>query len=96
MDWVTGLPPGGDKSYNSWLVIVDTFSKTPIFLPFHNDTATDTALLICNIVILWTEIFTNTISDRYPKFTAALWKIFTNVLGLGYPSLQLTTHKLMV
>ncbi|MBW0584076.1 hypothetical protein O181_123791 [Austropuccinia psidii MF-1] len=31
MDLVTGLPPGGDKSYNSCLVIVDRFSKTPIF-----------------------------------------------------------------
>ncbi|MBW0555681.1 hypothetical protein O181_095396 [Austropuccinia psidii MF-1] len=23
MDWVTGLPPGGDKSYNACIVIVD-------------------------------------------------------------------------
>ncbi|MBW0566204.1 hypothetical protein O181_105919 [Austropuccinia psidii MF-1] len=36
MDWVTGLPPGGDKSYNACLVIVDGFSKTLIFLPCHN------------------------------------------------------------
>ncbi|MBW0593839.1 hypothetical protein O181_133554 [Austropuccinia psidii MF-1] len=33
MDWATGLPPGGDRSYNSCVVIVDRFSKTPIFLP---------------------------------------------------------------
>ncbi|MBW0526795.1 hypothetical protein O181_066510 [Austropuccinia psidii MF-1] len=47
MDWVTGLPPGGDKSYNSFPVIVDRFSKTPIFLPCNKDnTAMDTALLI--------------------------------------------------
>ncbi|MBW0588011.1 hypothetical protein O181_127726, partial [Austropuccinia psidii MF-1] len=47
MDWVTGLPPGGDRSYNSFLVIVDRFSKTPILLPCHkDDTAMDTALLI--------------------------------------------------
>ncbi|MBW0499726.1 hypothetical protein O181_039441 [Austropuccinia psidii MF-1] len=25
MDWVTGLPPGGDRSYNSCLVVVDRF-----------------------------------------------------------------------
>ncbi|MBW0576386.1 hypothetical protein O181_116101, partial [Austropuccinia psidii MF-1] len=51
MDWVTGLPQGGDRSYNACLVIVDRFSKTPIFLPFHkDDTAMDTALLIWNIV----------------------------------------------
>ncbi|MBW0586955.1 hypothetical protein O181_126670 [Austropuccinia psidii MF-1] len=33
MDWVTGLLPGGERSYNGFLVIVDRFSKTPIFLP---------------------------------------------------------------
>ncbi|MBW0463632.1 hypothetical protein O181_003347 [Austropuccinia psidii MF-1] len=27
MDWVNGLPPGGDRSYNACLVIVDRFSK---------------------------------------------------------------------
>ncbi|MBW0485492.1 hypothetical protein O181_025207 [Austropuccinia psidii MF-1] len=31
MDWVTALPPSGDKSYNACLVIVDRYSKTPIF-----------------------------------------------------------------
>ncbi|MBW0542874.1 hypothetical protein O181_082589 [Austropuccinia psidii MF-1] len=47
MDWVTGPPPGGDRSYNAFLVIVDTFSKTPIFSPCHkDDKAMDTALLI--------------------------------------------------
>ncbi|MBW0512335.1 hypothetical protein O181_052050 [Austropuccinia psidii MF-1] len=45
--WVTGLPPGGDRSYNACLVLVDRFSKTPIFLPCHrHDTAMDTALLM--------------------------------------------------
>ncbi|MBW0583356.1 hypothetical protein O181_123071 [Austropuccinia psidii MF-1] len=74
MNWVTGLPPGGDRSYNACLVIVDRFSKTPIFLPFHkDDTAMDTALLIWNRVVSWTGIFTNIISDRDPKFTSALW-----------------------
>ncbi|MBW0564852.1 hypothetical protein O181_104567 [Austropuccinia psidii MF-1] len=47
MDCITGLPPGVDRSYNAFLVIVDRFSKTPIFLPCHkHDTAMDTALLI--------------------------------------------------
>ncbi|MBW0461774.1 hypothetical protein O181_001489 [Austropuccinia psidii MF-1] len=47
MDWVTGLPPGGDRSYTSCLVIVDRFSKTPIFLPCHkDDTAMDKALIL--------------------------------------------------
>ncbi|MBW0549110.1 hypothetical protein O181_088825 [Austropuccinia psidii MF-1] len=31
MDWVAGLPPGCDRSYNACLVIVDRFSKNPIF-----------------------------------------------------------------
>ncbi|MBW0522072.1 hypothetical protein O181_061787 [Austropuccinia psidii MF-1] len=70
---VTGLPPEVDRSYNASLVIVDRFSKTPIFLPCHkDDSAMDTALLIWNRVISWTGIFTNIISDRDPKFTSAL------------------------
>ncbi|MBW0513481.1 hypothetical protein O181_053196 [Austropuccinia psidii MF-1] len=73
MNWVTGLPPGDDRIYNSFLVIVDRFSKTPIFLPCHkDDTAMNTALLIWNRVVSWTGIFTNIISDRDPNFTSAL------------------------
>ncbi|MBW0535973.1 hypothetical protein O181_075688 [Austropuccinia psidii MF-1] len=82
MDWVTGLPPGGDRSYNACLVIFERFSNTPIFLPFHkDDTAMDTALLIWNRVISWTVIFTNIISDRDPKFTSALWTNLHQVFG---------------
>ncbi|MBW0544755.1 hypothetical protein O181_084470 [Austropuccinia psidii MF-1] len=70
MDLVTALPPEGDKSYNACLVIVDRYSKTPIFLPCHkDDTAMDTALLIWNRVISHTGLFKNIISDRDPKFT---------------------------
>ncbi|MBW0568330.1 hypothetical protein O181_108045 [Austropuccinia psidii MF-1] len=95
--WVTGLPPGGDRSYNACLVIVDRFSKTPIFLPSHkDDTAMDKALLIWNRPVSWTGIFTNIISDRDPKFTQHYGQIFTNYLGQNYPSRQPTTHKLMV
>ncbi|MBW0498284.1 hypothetical protein O181_037999 [Austropuccinia psidii MF-1] len=73
MDWVTGLPPAGDRSYNDCLVIVDRLSKTLIFLPCHkDDKAMDTALLIWNRVVSWTGIFKNIISDRDPKFTSAL------------------------
>ncbi|MBW0518574.1 hypothetical protein O181_058289 [Austropuccinia psidii MF-1] len=73
MDWVTGLAPGSDRSYNACLVIFDRFSKTPIFLPCHkDDTAMDTALLIWNRVVSWTGIFTNIIDDRDPKFTSSL------------------------
>ncbi|MBW0586996.1 hypothetical protein O181_126711 [Austropuccinia psidii MF-1] len=73
IDWETGLPQGGDRNYNSYLVIVDIFSNTPIFLPCHkDDTTMDTALLIWNRVISWTVIFTNIISDRDPQFTSEL------------------------
>ncbi|MBW0482234.1 hypothetical protein O181_021949 [Austropuccinia psidii MF-1] len=52
MDWVTGLPPGGDRSYIACLVTFDRFSKTQIFVPCHkDDTSMDTALLIWNRVI---------------------------------------------
>ncbi|MBW0543857.1 hypothetical protein O181_083572 [Austropuccinia psidii MF-1] len=47
IDWVTGLQPGGDRSYSSCLVISERLSKTPIFLPCHkDDKAMDTAHLI--------------------------------------------------
>ncbi|MBW0464091.1 hypothetical protein O181_003806 [Austropuccinia psidii MF-1] len=89
MDWVTGLPPGGDRSYNAFLGIFERFSKTPIFLPFHkSDTAMDTALVIWNIVVSWTGIFTNIISDRDPKFTSAHW---TNLYQLFGENLSFST-----
>ncbi|MBW0556705.1 hypothetical protein O181_096420 [Austropuccinia psidii MF-1] len=70
MDRVTSLPPGGDKCYNACLVIVDRYSKTPIFLPCHkDDTAMDTALLIWNRVISHTGLSKNIFSDRDPKCT---------------------------
>ncbi|MBW0497494.1 hypothetical protein O181_037209 [Austropuccinia psidii MF-1] len=74
MDWVTALPPSGDKHYNACLVIVDRYSKTPIFLPCHkDDTAIDTALLLWCRIISHTGLFKNIISDRDPKCTSVLW-----------------------
>ncbi|MBW0512521.1 hypothetical protein O181_052236 [Austropuccinia psidii MF-1] len=82
MDWVTGLPAGGDRTYNAFLVIFDRSSKTTIFLPCHKyDTAMNTALLIWNRAVSWTGIFTNIISDRDPKFTSALWTNFHQLFG---------------
>ncbi|MBW0503262.1 hypothetical protein O181_042977 [Austropuccinia psidii MF-1] len=82
MDWGTGLPPEGDRSYNACLLSVDRFSNTPISLPCHkDDTAMDTDLLICNRLISWTGIFTNIISDRDPKFTSALWTNLHELFG---------------
>ncbi|MBW0505574.1 hypothetical protein O181_045289 [Austropuccinia psidii MF-1] len=82
MGWVTFLQPGGDRSYNECLVIVDRFNKTPIFPPCHKDgAAMDTALLIWNRVISWTGIFTNFINDRDFKFTSALWTNLHQLFG---------------
>ncbi|MBW0554390.1 hypothetical protein O181_094105 [Austropuccinia psidii MF-1] len=74
MDWVTALPPSGDKAYTSCLVIVDRYSKTPILLPCHkDDNAMDTALLLWSRVISHKGLFKNIITDRDLKFTSALW-----------------------
>ncbi|MBW0539622.1 hypothetical protein O181_079337 [Austropuccinia psidii MF-1] len=82
MDWVTALPPGGDRSYNACLVSVDRYSKTPMFLPCHKDeTAMDTAIMIWNKAISHTGLFQNIISDRDPKFTSALWTNLYNMFG---------------
>ncbi|MBW0556216.1 hypothetical protein O181_095931 [Austropuccinia psidii MF-1] len=82
MDWVTALPPSGDKSYNSCLVIVHRYSKTPIFLPcYKDDTAMDTALLLWSRVISHTGLFKNIISERDPKFTSSLWTNLHTLFG---------------
>ncbi|MBW0524893.1 hypothetical protein O181_064608 [Austropuccinia psidii MF-1] len=92
MDWVTGLPPEGDRSYNAFVVIVDKFSKTPIFLPFHkDDTAMDTALLIWNRVLCWTGILKKIISERDTKFTSSLWKNLHQLFGTKF-SFSTTYH----
>ncbi|MBW0543529.1 hypothetical protein O181_083244 [Austropuccinia psidii MF-1] len=85
MDWVTGLPPGGDRPYNAFLVIFDRFSKTPIFLQCHKyDIAIDPYLPIWNRVISWTGIFTNIVSGRDPKFTSTLWTNLHQVFGTKF------------
>ncbi|MBW0517164.1 hypothetical protein O181_056879 [Austropuccinia psidii MF-1] len=67
---------------NACLVIVDRYRKTPIFLPCHKDeTAMDTALLLCSIVISHTGPFKNIISARDPKFTSALWPDLNILFG---------------
>ncbi|MBW0507175.1 hypothetical protein O181_046890 [Austropuccinia psidii MF-1] len=90
MNWVTVLPPGGESSYNACLVLVDRYSKTPMFLPCHkDDTAMDTAIIIWNKAIGHTGVFKNIISDKYPKFTSKLWtnlhKLFGAPLSLSTP-----------
>ncbi|MBW0513425.1 hypothetical protein O181_053140 [Austropuccinia psidii MF-1] len=80
MDWVTALPPGGDRSDNACLVLVDRYRKTPILLPCHkDDTAMDTAIVIWNKVFSHTGLFQNIISDRDSKFTSELWSNLHNL-----------------
>ncbi|MBW0493261.1 hypothetical protein O181_032976 [Austropuccinia psidii MF-1] len=82
MHWVTALPPGGDRSFNSCLVLFDRYSKTPMFLPCHKDeTPMDTAMMIFNRVNSHAGLFQNIISDRDPKFTSALWTNLHNRFG---------------
>ncbi|MBW0529064.1 hypothetical protein O181_068779 [Austropuccinia psidii MF-1] len=82
MDWVTALPPGGERSHNSCVVLVDRYSKTAMLLPCHkDDTAMDTAIMIWNKAISRTGLFQNIISDRDPKFTSKLWTNLHNLFG---------------
>ncbi|MBW0510881.1 hypothetical protein O181_050596 [Austropuccinia psidii MF-1] len=82
MDWVTALPPGGDRSYNACLVLVDKDSKTPMLLPCHkDDTAMETAIMIWNKVISHTGLFQNIISEGDPKFTSELCTNLHNLFG---------------
>ncbi|MBW0562718.1 hypothetical protein O181_102433 [Austropuccinia psidii MF-1] len=89
MDWVTALPPGGDRSFNACLVLVDRYIKTPIFLPCHkDDSAMDTATMIFNRFISHIGLFQNIISDSNPKFTSAL---LTNLHSLFGRQLSFST-----
>ncbi|MBW0476356.1 hypothetical protein O181_016071 [Austropuccinia psidii MF-1] len=82
MDWVTALPLSGDRSYNTCLVIVDRYSKTPIFLPCHkDDTAMDTDLLLWNRVLSHTSFLKNIVSDTDPELTSALWTNLDRLFG---------------
>ncbi|MBW0516648.1 hypothetical protein O181_056363 [Austropuccinia psidii MF-1] len=82
MDWVIALPKEGEKSFNAFLVLVDRYRKTPMFLQCHKgDTAMNTAITIWNRVISHTGLFLNIISDRDPKFTSSLWTNIHKLFG---------------
>ncbi|MBW0541187.1 hypothetical protein O181_080902 [Austropuccinia psidii MF-1] len=89
IDWVTVLPPSGDRSYNACLALVCRYSKTPIFLPCRkNETAMNKALLLWSRVTSHTGLFKNIISDRDPKFKSAL---LTNLHRLFGTKLSFST-----
>ncbi|MBW0578790.1 hypothetical protein O181_118505 [Austropuccinia psidii MF-1] len=82
MEWVTALPPGGDRSLNAFIVLVHRYSKLPMCLPCHkDDTAMDTAIMIWNHVLSHTGLSLNVISARYPKLTSALLKNLNKLFG---------------
>ncbi|MBW0564394.1 hypothetical protein O181_104109 [Austropuccinia psidii MF-1] len=82
MDWVTGLVPGGKESFNSFLIIVDSFSKSVGCLPCHKeDTEMDTSLLVCNDIISTCGVPKVIISNRDPKFTLDFWTKLYDMLG---------------
>ncbi|MBW0505174.1 hypothetical protein O181_044889 [Austropuccinia psidii MF-1] len=82
MDWVAALPQGGDRSFNSFLVLADRYTKAPMFLLYNrDDTDMDTDIAIWNRVISYTELFQKNISDRDPKLTSSLWKNLHNLFG---------------
>ncbi|MBW0524080.1 hypothetical protein O181_063795, partial [Austropuccinia psidii MF-1] len=65
MDWVTELPPSGDKGYNACLVIVDRYRKSSIFLPCHkDDTCMDTALILWSIILYSISPQTDGLAER--------------------------------
>ncbi|MBW0510162.1 hypothetical protein O181_049877 [Austropuccinia psidii MF-1] len=89
MDWVTTIPPGGDRSYNACLVLVDRLSKASMFLPYHKDDKDrDTAIMIWNKAISLTGLFQNIISDRDTKLTSAFC---TNLHNLFETKLSFST-----
>ncbi|MBW0516414.1 hypothetical protein O181_056129 [Austropuccinia psidii MF-1] len=82
MDWVTAVPPGGDRSYNGCLLIADRYRKPSMLLPCQKDDKDmDTAIMIWNKVISHTGLFQIIISDRDPKFTSALWTNLHDLFG---------------
>ncbi|MBW0502638.1 hypothetical protein O181_042353 [Austropuccinia psidii MF-1] len=82
MDWVTALPVDGEKRYNAYLAIVDSYRKNPISLPSHRyEKDMDNALLIWNRAISHTGLLKSIISNIEPKFTSALWTNLPTLLG---------------
>ncbi|MBW0491053.1 hypothetical protein O181_030768 [Austropuccinia psidii MF-1] len=73
IDWVTEIPPSGDRGYDNCSLVVEEYRNTPPFSPLYaDDTAMDITTLLWNRCISHSGIFNNVISDRDPKFTSEL------------------------
>ncbi|MBW0528906.1 hypothetical protein O181_068621 [Austropuccinia psidii MF-1] len=74
MDWFTGIVPRGKESFDSFLIIIDRFSKSVRCLPCHKeDTEMDTALFFWNNLISTCGVPKIIFCDRDPKFTSEFW-----------------------
>ncbi|MBW0534548.1 hypothetical protein O181_074263 [Austropuccinia psidii MF-1] len=82
MHWVTGLVPEGKENFNSFLVIVDRYSKGLRCLPCHKeDTAMDTTFSFSNNIISTCGVPKIIIGNSNPKFTSEFWTILYDMLG---------------
>ncbi|MBW0516275.1 hypothetical protein O181_055990 [Austropuccinia psidii MF-1] len=82
MEWITGLVPGGEETFNACLIIVYRFRKHMRCLPCHKeDTPMDTALLFWNNIISTCGVPKIIMSDRDPKFTSEFWTNLYRILG---------------
>ncbi|MBW0492450.1 hypothetical protein O181_032165 [Austropuccinia psidii MF-1] len=82
MDWVTGLFPRGKENFNSFLIIVDSVSKSVGYLLCHKEeTAMDTALLFWNNIISTCGVPKFIISNRDPNFALEFWTNLYDMLG---------------
>ncbi|MBW0487595.1 hypothetical protein O181_027310 [Austropuccinia psidii MF-1] len=82
MDWVTVIVLEGRENFNSFLIIVDRFSKSVRCLPCHKeDKAMEKGLLFWNNIISTCGVPKIIISDRDPKFTSAFWTNLYDMLG---------------
>ncbi|MBW0555986.1 hypothetical protein O181_095701 [Austropuccinia psidii MF-1] len=82
MDWATGLVPACKENFNVCLIIVDMFSKSVRFLPYHKEvTEIDTSLFFWNKIISTCGVPKIIISDRDAKFTSEIWTNLYDILG---------------
>ncbi|MBW0502113.1 hypothetical protein O181_041828 [Austropuccinia psidii MF-1] len=91
MDWVTELPQSGDKSYNYCLVIVDRYSKTPIFLPCQRD---DTAMELFGTKLSFSTAYhpqTYGLAERMIQASEDMVRIFC-AYGLEFKDSDGFTH----
>ena len=76
LDFITGLPRT-QQGHDAILTIVDRLSKMAHFVPTTaNVTAEDTVRLLADRLVRYHGLPAKLISDRDPKFTADVWKLF--------------------